>query len=49
MVRNVKGVPISDGDGAIWFIAPKPRVSGKDKIAWAITKRPAHATARGRV
>ena len=37
--RNVKSVPISDADGKIWFIAPKPRTSGKEKIIWAITNR----------
>ncbi len=37
--RNVKSVPISDDDGKIWFIAPKPRTNGKEKITWRITQR----------
>ena len=39
MQRNVKGVPIRDADGVVWFIAPKPRTSGRDKITWSITKK----------
>ena len=37
--RNVKGVPIDDGTGAIWVVQPRPRVSNKDRVPWSVAPR----------
>jgi hypothetical protein len=47
MQRNVANVPISDADGKVWFIAPQPRTSGRDKIIWKITERTDRTMAGG--
>lgn len=43
MQRNVANVPVRDANGTVWFIAPRPRSSGHDKVVWRITDK-LHAT-----